>query len=173
MDLVYYVAASLDGYIATPDGGTAWLRPYETTGEDFGYAAFYASVDAVLMGSRTFEQCLRYERWPYADKPCWVFSGRRFDRVPPGVTVIDESPAQALAALESRWLKRAWLVGGGRFAASCAAQGLITEYIVSIVPVLLGSGIPLLDGARLDESLQLVDAKRYGAGVMQLRYLAG
>lgn len=172
MDVAYYVAASLDGYIATPDGGTAWLKPFESTHEDYGYAAFYAGVDAVLMGSRTFEQCLRYERWPYADKPCWVFSSRRFDRVPPGVTVLDQPPAQALAALESRWLKRAWLVGGGKLAASFAAQGLIGEYIVSVVPVLLGVGIPLLDGVRLDEALQLRDAKRYNSGVMQLRYHA-
>lgn len=172
MDVSYYIAASLDGYIAAADGGTAWLKPFETAHEDYGYAAFYAGIDAVLMGSCTFEQCLRYERWPYADKPCWVFSSRTFERVPPGVTVLNQSPAQALAALESRWLKRAWLVGGGKLAASFAAQGLITEYVISYIPMLLGEGVPLLDGASLREALTLVDAKRHASGVMQLRYTA-
>lgn len=173
MDVTYYVAASLDGYIATPEGGTAWLKVFETGHEDYGYAAFYAGVDAVFMGSRTFEACLRFPRWPYADKPCWVFSSRRFERVPPGVTVVNETPAQLLARLESRWLKRAWLTGGGKLAASFAAQGLIREYVVSIMPVLLGRGVPLLDGISMPEELNLVDARRFANGVVQLRYSAG
>ena len=170
MEVAYYVAASLDGYIATRDGGIGWLKPYESAHEDYGYAAFYASVDVVLMGGRTFEQCLRFDHWPYADKPCWVFSHEHYDKVPPGVTITAEPPAQLLAALQSQWLKRAWLVGGGKLAASFMAQALISEYIVSIIPVLLGAGIPLLDGTTLQEELNLVDAKRYASGVMQLRY---
>lgn len=172
MEVAYYVAASLDGYIATPEGGIDWLKPYETAHEDYGYAAFYASVDAVLMGSHTFEQCLTFDRWPYADKPCWVFSARRYGRVPPGVTITNEPPAQLLAGLRSQWLKRAWLVGGGKLAASFAAHELIDEYIVAVIPVLLGRGIPLLDGAPLRAELNLVDAKRYASGVMQLRYVS-
>jgi dihydrofolate reductase len=63
VEVVYYVAASLDGFIATPDGGVGWLEPFE--GEDYGYAAFYASGDALLMGRRTFEKTLALGPWPY------------------------------------------------------------------------------------------------------------
>ena len=77
VDIVYYAAASLDGFIATPDGGVDWLPPIEAGGEDYGYGDFYASVDAVLMGSTTYENILRQTAWPYPDKKCWVFSKQR------------------------------------------------------------------------------------------------
>src|ERR1044071_7730004 len=71
VEIVYYAAASLDGFIATSDGGIDWLPPIEAEGEDYGYRDFYASVDALLMGSATYEHILRHAAWPYAGKPCW------------------------------------------------------------------------------------------------------
>nr|PZN01452.1 MAG: hypothetical protein DIU74_10075 [Pseudomonadota bacterium] len=128
---------------------------------------------ALFLGHPHFRALRRFPRWAHARKPWWGFSSRRFERVPPGVTVVNETPAQLLARLESRWLKRAWLTGGGKLAASFAAQGLIREYVVSIMPVLLGRGVPLLDGISMPEELNLVDARRFANGVMQLRYSAG
>jgi len=64
MEIIYYVAASLDGFIATPDGGIDWLKPFEGTGEDYGYGGFYASIEAVLLGRVTYEQCLQFSEWP-------------------------------------------------------------------------------------------------------------
>lgn len=170
MEVVYYVAASADGYIATSDGGIGWLQAFETPGEDYGYTAFYASVDVLFMGSRTYRQCQRFGRWPYADKPVWVFSERPLEGTPPGVSVTAQSPAELVHSLESGWLRRAWLVGGGALAGSFVAAGLVTEYIVSVMPVLLGDGIPLLGGASLKEELELTEARRCANGVMQLRY---
>ena len=72
-EVVYYVAASLDGYIATPDGGVEWLAPFEGTGEDYGYAKFYTSVDAVLLGRKTFEKSLSFGEWPYPGNPVGRF----------------------------------------------------------------------------------------------------
>jgi hypothetical protein len=77
VEIVYYAAVSLDGFIATPDGGVDWLPPIEAGGEDYGYSDFYASVDAILMGSATYENILRHAAWPYPDKKCWVFSKQR------------------------------------------------------------------------------------------------
>jgi dihydrofolate reductase len=173
VEVIYYVAASADGYIATRDGGIGWLRAFETPGEDYGYTAFYASVDVLFMGSRTYRQCLGFGRWPYADKPAWVFSTRALDGLPPGVSVTAHSPAELVRSLESRWLRRAWLVGGGALAGDFVAAGLVTEYIISVMPVLLGDGIPLLGGARVEEALELGDARRFANGVMQLRYRPG
>jgi dihydrofolate reductase len=170
-EVVYYAASSLDGFIATPEGGLDWLAPFENSGEDYGYSAFYDSVEAVLLGSRTFEQALGFGEWPYPGKPTWVFSSRPLEPVPESVTVTDRSPAEVLDELGSHGVTRAWLVGGGRLAGSFQAAGLISSYIVSVIPVILGAGIPLLGGSGSVQRLQLVDTKQYPDGVLQLRYV--
>ena len=159
MEIVYYVAASLDGFIATPDGGIDWLQPFENTGEDYGYAEFYASIEAVLLGRKTYEQCLQFPEWPYAGKPYWVLS-----------KASGNTPAKVLSEMRSRGLRRAWLVGGGKLAASFRAEGIITEHIVSVIPVLLGAGIPLFDGPGPREALRLASTKSFANGIVQLRY---
>ena len=172
-EIIYYVAASLDGFIATPDGGTAWLAPFEAAGEDYGYAAFYASIDALLLGSRTYEQALTFDPWPYPGKPCWVFSGRPLPAAQPGVIVTAQTPRQVATELAERGVRRVWLIGGGHCAAAFQAEGLISEYIVSIIPVILGAGIPLFGVAGLQEKLRLVEYKVYPNGVIQLKYSGG
>ena len=170
-ELVYYVAASVDGYIAKPDGGLDWLAPYQGGEEDYGYAQFYQSVDAVLMGRKTYEQSLAFGAWLYPGKSCWVFSHGSAKNLPADVVVTTQSPAQVMAEIAARGIKRAWLVGGGALAASFQSQGLITEYIVTIIPVILGDGIPLFAPSGVNENLKLVEAKQYPTGLMQLRYL--
>ena len=86
-NIIYYVAASLDGFIATPDGGVDWLMPFQQSGEDYGWMDFVASVDAVLAGSRTYEQSLTFGGSPGMGKPCWVFSNRPLDPASPEVTI--------------------------------------------------------------------------------------
>lgn len=170
-EVIYYVATSLDGYIATPDGGLSWLAAFEGSVEDYGYNAFYNSVDVVLLGSRTFEQALTFGDWPYAGKPAWVFTSRRLGSARDDVTVTNRSPTEVVAHLEAQGLRRAWLVGGGSLAGSFRAAGLITEYIVSFMPVILGSGIPIFGGSGSEQRLRLVQTTPYPDGVLQLRYL--
>ena len=131
MEIVYYVAASLDGFIATPEGGRA-----------------------------SYERCLQFPEWPYAGKPYWVFS-----------TATGNTPSKVVAEMKARGIRRAWLVGGGKLAAAFRAQGLISEHIVSVVPVLLGAGIPLFDGPGPEQSLRLAGSRSYASGIVQLRYL--
>jgi dihydrofolate reductase len=184
-ELIYYVAASLDGFIATPDGGIGWLAPFEATGEDYGYAAFYASIDALLLGSRTYEQALGFDPWPYPGKPCWVFSRRPQNRARPEVVVTAQSPGAVASDLDARGIRRAWLVGGGQLAGAFRAEGLIGEYILAVIPVILGAGIPLFGAPAPDlpvlpeasqlsmpvEALNLIEHKVYSNGVVQLRYV--
>ncbi len=170
IEVVYYVAASLDGFIATPDGSVDWLAPFEFTGEDYGYADFYASVDIVLMGRRTYEQCLTFASWPYAGKPCVVFSRRDLGPGHPDMTLQADDPAAAVAELKRRGLTRTWLVGGGALAASFRAEGLITEYVVSVMPVVLGAGFPLIAGGGGAQRLTLSSSRAYPGGVVQSRY---
>ena len=172
-EVVYYVAASLDGYIATSNGGIEWLSPFEGKSEDYGYAAFYASIDSVLLGRRTYEQCLTFGEWPYRGKPCWVFSHGRMKITEPGVTLTNQDPHQMASELQKRGLQRAWLVGGGELAGSFRREGLISEYIVSVVPVILGAGIPLFASGGTQEALRLAGTKAYPSGIVQLRYLRG
>ena len=159
MEIIYYVAASLDGFIATPEGGIDWLKPFEGTGEDYGYGEFYATIEAVLLGRVTYDQCLQFPEWPYAGKPYWVFSRAN-----------GNTPSSVIAEMEARGLRRAWLVGGGKLAAAFRAERLITEHIVSIVPVLLGAGIPLFDGRGPRDELRLVGSRSYPNGIVQVRY---
>ena len=169
--VIYYVAASLDAYIATSDGGVAWLSSFEGTGEDYGYAQFYASVDVVLMGRRTYEQCLTFSEWPYPGKPCWVFTHRTLNIADRSVVLTDRNPHEVVNELKARNLHRAWLVGGGELARSFQSTGHISEYIVSVVPVILGRGIPMLASGGTFRALKLVESTPYPSGIVQLRYL--
>ena len=128
VEIVYYAAASLDGYIATLDGGVDWLPPIEAGGEDYGYGDFYASVDAILMGSTTYENILRQAAWPYPDKKCWVFSKqRRYAKSSTGnIAFTGATPDYLVEELAGQGIKRAWIVGGGKLAASFRERGLIT-----------------------------------------------
>ena len=92
VEVIYYVAASLDGYIAPRDIGLSWLAPFESSEEDYGYADFYRSIDAVLVGSETFKQAAQFPQWPYPEKPCWVFSRQPLHTSLPHVFVTDQSP---------------------------------------------------------------------------------
>lgn len=170
MEVVYYFAASLDGYIAAPDGGVGWLAPFEDSGEDYGYSEFYASIDSVLLGRRTYEQSLTFGGWPYSGKACRVFSHRDLTPVTSDVRMTSANPAEVLVELDHMGLKRAWLVGGSELAGSFRQARLISEYIVSVTPVILGSGIPILAPAGPSERLRLMECRPYPSGLIQLRY---
>ncbi len=169
-EITYYVACSLDAFIADPEGGLAWLAPFEGTDEDYGYAAFYAEVDAVILGRATFDFCLAQPEWPYSGKPAWVFSHSPLERTPPDTVVTSESPSAVVERLASLGHRHAYLVGGGRLAGSFRAEGLITRYVVSLVPVVLGGGLPMIaPGGGLDR-LTLVGCKVFDSGIVQVEY---
>ena len=142
--ITYYVAASLDGFIAGPNDELDWLPPIVPDGEDYGYKAFYASTDALVMGRGTYEVCRAFPEWPYADKPSWVMSrGEVPADLPPGVVFTQETPAALHAAWQARGFGRVFLVGGGRAAQAFLEAGLVHELIVSTIPTVLGRGIGL------------------------------
>ena len=172
LEIVYYVASSVDGFIAPLDGSLDWLAPFEESGEDFGYAAFYESVDSVLVGGRTYRQMLGFAEWPYPGKPTWVFTHAPDGAPMPDVTFTAQTPPEVMAELTRLGMRRAWLVGGGALAGAFQDAGLISEYIVSTMPVLLGSGVGLLGGSGSPDALELVDARQYPHGVQQVRYRA-
>jgi dihydrofolate reductase len=155
----YYTATALDGFIADPDNSLEWLftRKQDADGPQ-NYAAFIEKVGALAMGATTYEWILDYESstWPY-EVQCWVFTHRELAVVPGApITFVqgDVAPvhAEMAAAAGDRNL---WVVGGGDLAGQFADASLLDEVIVSIAPVTLGGGAPLLP-RRLELSLEEV-----------------
>lgn len=169
VEIVYHVAVSLDGYIATPDGGVDWLPVPELDGQDYGFNQFYASIDGLLMGRGTYEKTLEFD-WPYAGKPCWVFSRQPIAAQQDGVVHTTSSPQAIMQELEALGHQRVWLVGGGELATSFRGHGLIAEYVLALIPRILGTGIPLLKPTLPQEQLTLMEHQVFPDGVALLRY---
>jgi dihydrofolate reductase len=174
----YYLAQSLDGYLAEADGGIDWLEDYEgeaaLTGADLldgTYEEFIADVGALAMGSATYEFILGVGSWPYEGLPAWVFTSRELPAMEGADIRFANGPvaphhAEMAAAAGDRDV---WLVGGGDLAIQFAAEGLIDELILTVVPVVLGSGLPTFAG-RLTEALVLTSVRPYRNGMVELRY---
>jgi dihydrofolate reductase len=170
-EIVYHVAASLDGNIATADGGVDWLSRFRTTGEDHGIGDPQASVDALLLGSHTYEFALKLEYWPSPEKPSWVFTQRDLQVLHPSITLTSQRPREIVELLEARGLRRAWLMGGGKLAASFHGERLISRYIIIVFPILLASGVSLFaPHSSQPDPRRLVAAKPFKSGIVQLTY---
>lgn len=162
---VYYVAASLDGYIADENGGVDWL-PEPLEGEDYGYARFLAGVDGLLMGRRTYEQVRGFGEWPYAGQRVRVWTRRPLDDPPPEVEAIAGPAAEVAARLDAGGFRRIWLVGGAELAEALRREGLVDEWVVTLIPRTLGAGIPLFGGP--DDDLEIVRADPFPGSILQL-----
>lgn len=183
MSLVrYYAAQTLDGYIAEADDSIDWLTGYEGSFEgadseegQAGYDAFYEGIGALVMGSVTYEWVLAHvSAWPYAGKPTWVLSSRELER-PQGedvdVRILDGEPPDLIDEMRSAAGERdIWVVGGGNVASQFADHGLLDRVEVTIVPVVLGNGKPLLEHRLTGGSMQLLGARTFSSGMVGLTY---
>jgi dihydrofolate reductase len=179
MKTQYFTAASLDGFIATPDDSLEWLFPLGDIA-DTGYPAFIERVGALAMGASTYEWMLRHivdvegpraQPWPYA-QPTWVFTSRTLPGVP-GADIRfargDVRPVHAAMAAAAGG-RNLWIVGGGELAGQFHDAGLLDELFVQIGSVTLGAGKPLLPRAITDPPLRLLSAKATGTGFAELHY---
>jgi dihydrofolate reductase len=144
----YYTAATLDGFIADPDNSLEWLFTRKRDeGGALDYWKFIAEVGAIAMGATTYEWILDHETttWPY-EQPCWVFTHRELRTVPDAQIEFasgDVAPVHE-AMVRAAGGKNVWIVGGGDLAGQFADAGLLDEVLVTIAPVTLGAGAPLL-----------------------------
>lgn len=168
-EVIYGVAVSLDGFIAPPDGGVGWLEPFSAAGREH-VAEFLATVGAVLVGSRTYEQMLEFGGTGMFGLPWYVFSSRRLPADDPSITVTAASPAEVVAELDRRGIARAWLVGGARLFESFRAAGLVTGYSLGFVPVVLGGGVPLFASPGPPARLRLEASRAHATGALMVRY---
>ncbi len=144
--LILYVAISLDGYIARSDGSIDWLNPdYDDIGEDKSYRALYERIDTLIMGRKTYDQVvndLAVDSYPYADRMSYIITSRpEINR--DNIIFTDEPVCDLVKALQNEEGKDIWIVGGSQTIAPLMEENLIDEYQITILPILLGEGIPL------------------------------
>lgn len=167
-----YIATSMDGYIARKDDGLDWLEnfspPPENLYEDYGFKKFLASVDAVIMGKNTYKIATRTNAWPYQGKRVIVLSST-LSSVSNKAEIYSGNIIQLIERLYSEDISRIY-VDGGKTISQFLNNGLIDELIISILPVILGSGIPLFHTIFQDSWCRLTSSKAYSNGLMQLRY---
>ncbi|AJP56254.1 deaminase [Pandoraea vervacti] len=168
-----FIAASLDGYIARPDGDIDWLLQRDDPTEDHGYTAFIADKDAIVMGRGTYEKVLAMGPWTYP-LPVTVLS-RQLARTPVPdalkgkVRFSDLSPGALLHALAAENVKRIY-VDGGQVIQSFLREGLIADLVVTTVPLLIGAGKPLFGALTRDIDLQLIGSRHFASGLVQSTY---
>jgi dihydrofolate reductase len=166
-----FIATSLDGFIARQDGALDWLPT--DGGEPHGYDEFIATVDAVVMGRKTFETVLTFAAWPFGAMPVVVLSTRPAAlRAPAGAVcdMMSGSPAEILARLSARGMKHVYVDGGVTIQGFLEA-GLIQRLVITRIPVLLGRGIPLFGPLSRDVRLEHVATRSYPSGLVQSEYV--
>ncbi len=168
-----FIATSLDGYIARPDGDIGWLLARDDLQEDHGYDAFIADKDAIVMGRGSYEKVATFDPWPY-DRPVLVLSRQLAgtsvpDRLHGKVRFADLAPLDAMRALEQDGARRVY-VDGGQVVQAFLRAGLIEDMVVTTVPVLIGAGRPLFGELPGDRDLALVASRSFPSGLVQSTY---
>ncbi|MGH9551076.1 MAG: dihydrofolate reductase family protein [Terriglobales bacterium] len=164
-----FVGTSVDGFIARPNGDLDFLPP--GGGEPHGYNEFIATVDATVIGRKTFETVLRMEEWPYADKRVVVLSSRPID-LSAARGVVEQMagpPAEILSQLAASGTRHVY-VDGGITIKEFLRMGLIQHLVITRVPVLIGNGIPLFGALPRDLRLRHVATRQYASGLVQSEY---
>ncbi|CAM3813744.1 dihydrofolate reductase family protein [Alkalicoccus chagannorensis] len=155
-----FIAMSLDGYIASKNESLEWLFRQEQGG-DTGYVAFYDTIGTVVMGRRTYEWIKQEapDGFPYADKPCWVFS-RTLDSAPEA-EVTARSPVDVVTELTQQTERPIWIVGGGQVIRELLEADRIDRFQIAVAPVLLGRGIPLFPEGSYEHDLKLESTRQF------------
>ena len=166
MPVSVFVGASVDGFIARPNGELDWLPGDDA--EPHGYDEFIATVDALVIGRKTFETVLTFGSWPYGNKPVFVLSTRPLAPTPPGAMVerMSGAPADIVSQLAARGIGHIYVDGGITIQRFLEA-GLIHRLIITRVPVLIGGGISLFGAVPRDIPLKHVATRHYASGLVQ------
>lgn len=174
-----HMVASLDGFIARKDGSVDWLETADEfaggdTMEPAFVEAFLKTIDCYVMGSRTYETALRFEvkglGWAYGDTPTFVLTTRELPRTRDTVEFYAGDLAQFVNGRLRPRFHSIWFVGGSSVCAECLRLEIADEVRYSILPILIGDGIPFFEQLGRDIALHLADLKAYRSGMVELRY---
>lgn len=171
--VVLYIAASLDGFIARSDGSIDWLESLPNPdNSDHGYGKFLEGIGSIVMGRKTYEVILGFGvEWPYAGFQTFVVS-RQPDLAinSPDTQLVREEIPRLVNQLKASSTKDIWLVGGGELATWFLNQGLLDQIILTVIPVVLGTGIPLFAPAPKESTWSLNQVESYSSGAVALHY---
>ena len=168
--VVLYIASSLDGYIARDNGDIDWLSAVQIPGEDYGYTEFIKSVDTVIMGRKTYEKVLSFAiEFPHRDKKCYVLtrSARAQDE---HVEFYTGDISSLVDDLRRKRGGNIFVDGGAEIVHEFMLRDLIDRFVISVVPVLLGSGIRLFREGWKEKKLVLRDSRSFPSGLVQSTY---
>jgi dihydrofolate reductase len=173
--IIVHIATSADGYIARPDGSVDWLDRAGAPA-DYGMREFYRSIDTILWGRKTYEVALDFQKRGIAGAEFdpkvknYVFSHTPPPSAPPAVEFVTE-PVDAFAErLRAAPGKNVWIMGGGGLIGSFLDEGAVDEFVMHVIPVFIGEGIPLIAPRHRTVPLQLESSRSYPDGVVQLHY---
>lgn len=166
--VILFIATSLDGFIAKEDDDLQWL--YDTEGEgDNGYTEMYQTIDTTIMGKRTYDYVMEHtEVFPYPDKKCYVFTTSEQGSTE-HVEFVNEDVVAFTKRLKEQQGANIWMIGGAGILDVFMKENLIDEYLITVTPNILGSGIPLFKEKNPEIALTLLENKRFGQFV-QLHY---
>ncbi len=172
-EVVLFIAMSLDGYIAAPDGGIDWLGGESASASDSGsYERFIAGVSDIVMGYTTYHQLtteLLPDDWPYATQKTHVLTHREIASAPEGVSFSSEPIETLLNRLKREAKGEVWLCGGASIIQQAMQKGLIDRYHINVMPTIRGGGIRLFGALERDIPLRLISTERYN-GIVDLVY---
>ena len=177
MKISVYTGVSLDGFIARENGALDWLpggesEEYSAEEEDYGYYSFWNSVDALMMGRFTFDKVLSFKKWPYGNKPVYILSHslkKLPAHLPETVCLKSGVPSDIYRELASAQVQHLYL-DGGRTIQSFLREGLVNELILTVIPILIGSGIRLFGSLQHDIKLKHLETQAFESGLVQSTY---
>lgn len=170
--LSLFIAASLDGYIAKPNDDLSFLKLVEKEGEDYGYAAFTAGIDTIILGRKTYDWVLREigaSHYDNGERKVYVIT--RTEKPSAGKTTFYTGDLSELVQrLKNEQGKGIYCDGGAEIVNELLKSDLIDEFIISVIPILLGNGTRLFQDGRPEQQLELVNTKTFDTGLTQLHY---
>lgn len=177
--IIVYVATSADGFIARPDGSVDWLERKRPKG-NYGMGAFYKSIDTILLGRKTYDFALAFQKAHKIPSPFdprlkhYVFTRTLPPSAAPAGLVFVNEPVKTFASrLRREKGKHIWMMGGGGIIASFLDEGEIDEFIIHVIPKFIGEGIPLIAPRHSTVKLKLIACKKFPDGVVRLHYAVG
>ena len=169
--IIVHIATSADGYIARPDDDLEWLTSRPAPKGFYGINAFMKTIDTKLLGRKTYDASLRLGGTFESNGNYFVFSRHAPPAdVPPGVEFVNDSIGAFVNRLREQPGKNIWLMGGGELIASFLDEHAIDEFVITMVPIFIGDGIPLIAPRHLHVPLDLQSSERFENGVVQLHY---
>ena len=161
---------SLDGYIANQHGDLDFLSVVEQSGQDYGYAKFINTVDTVIMGRKTYDKVLTFSiPFPYADEKTFIIT-RSHRRPQDNIVFYNDNLKALVEKLKKEEGKNIFVDGGAEIVNELIKQNLIDEFIISVIPTLIGEGVLLFKPGRPETKLELINVSYYDKGLVQLHY---